>query len=156
MRYPTPVPAARFTFPRSRRLTHARQFDAVYAAKLRVSLGPLAIFVRRNQLPHPRLGLAVGRSVGTAPQRNRVKRLIRESFRFLQHSLSVASPVAVYGGLDLVVSVKKHPLQDQAWYQIQLAALIANATRTLERREARAAPPSPPASPPPSSPGTPL
>ena len=42
----------------------------------------------QNQDDHPRLGLAIATRVfGTAVARNRVKRLIRESFRMNQYSL---------------------------------------------------------------------
>ena len=34
-----------------------------------------------NSLPHRRLGITVGKHVGTAVKRNRVKRLLREFFR---------------------------------------------------------------------------
>jgi len=44
-----------------------------------------------NQCDHARLGLAIATRVfGTAVARNRVKRLIRESFRQHQHSLPAA------------------------------------------------------------------
>ena len=41
-----------------------------------------------NQIEHARLGLAIATKVfGTAVARNRIKRLIRESFRLNQYSL---------------------------------------------------------------------
>jgi ribonuclease P protein component len=92
----------RLTFPRSRRLTHARQFEAVYAAKMQRAAGPFAIHALPNRLAYCRLGLSVGRRVGTAVQRNRAKRLVREAFRLAQHSL----PGPDDKGLDLVVVVR--------------------------------------------------
>ncbi len=53
------------------------------------------MLARDNGLPHARLGLAVGKKhVRKAVGRNRIKRLVRESFRI--HAASL-------GGFDLVV-----------------------------------------------------
>lgn len=44
------------------------------------------VYVLRNSVSWCRLGLTVSRKVGNSPQRNRVKRLLREFFRReLQH-----------------------------------------------------------------------
>lgn len=76
-----------FSFPRSRRLTHAREYQGVYAYRLRAVRGPMTLSIRPNHLPHWRLGLAVPRRVGSAVARNRAKRIAREVFRFAQHEL---------------------------------------------------------------------
>lgn len=53
------------------------------------------IYARPNSLDHPRLGVTVSRRVSVrANHRNRIKRVIRESFRCNQAPL---------GGLDIVV-----------------------------------------------------
>lgn len=92
-----PAPERR-TFRRRHRLTHRREFQAVYSAKARASVGPITIYSAPNNLGHPRLGLSVGRRVGSAVARSRVKRLIREAFRLLRPELP--------GAYDLVVSVR--------------------------------------------------
>ena len=84
-----------FSFPKSHHLRHQRDFDAVYGAKVAKRSGPLRVHGRPNGLEHNRLGLSIGRRVGKAVARNRVKRLLRESFRLLQHELP--------RGYDLVV-----------------------------------------------------
>ncbi len=99
----------RYTFGRSRRLTHNREFQAVYGARCRKTAGPLVVHGRPNGLEHPRLGLSVGRRVGTAVQRNRLKRLIREAFRHLQHDFP--------RGYDLIVVVRPHEALNLAAYQ---------------------------------------
>lgn len=48
----------------------------------------LTVLYRENQLEHPRLGLIVAKKTAKrAHERNRFKRLTRESFRLVQHQL---------------------------------------------------------------------
>ena len=76
-----------FEFPRSSRLLNAGDYRTVFnGATLKVSDRNLLILATPNQLSHPRVGLVIAKkNVRLAVQRNRVKRIIRESFR-LQHS----------------------------------------------------------------------
>ena len=55
---------------------------------MRYKAGLLTLLACRSELDHPRLGLAIAKkSEKHAVQRNRIKRLVRESFRTHQHSL---------------------------------------------------------------------
>ena len=117
----TPTPR-RQTFPPSRRLRLPSEFSAVYAAKVRESRGPLTVYALPNELGHPRLGMSVSRKVGTAVRRNRIRRLIRESFRLLQHDFPQ--------GYDLVVVVRPHEPLILAEYQKMLSALVVKLHRT--------------------------
>src|SRR5207245_8860033 len=90
----------RHTFPKTRRLRSREEFSAVYDAKMRESRGPLMIYARPNGQPFPLLGLSTSRKVGTAARRNRIRRLLREAFRHLQHDLPA--------GYDLLVVVRPH------------------------------------------------
>jgi ribonuclease P protein component len=57
------------------------------------------VLARANRLNHARLGLAVSKKISRrAVDRNRIKRVIRESFRSHQHHLA---------GLDLVVVTRR-------------------------------------------------
>jgi len=48
----------------------------------------LTVLARQNDLGHPRLGLAISKkSAKRAVDRNRIKRVFRESFRLHQHTL---------------------------------------------------------------------
>lgn len=97
------------TFPRTHRLRHQRDFDAAYQAGVAKSVGPLRVFAKPNDLGHGRLGLNVSTRVGNAVVRNRVKRLLRESFRLLQHELP--------GAYDFIVIVRPHKPLELADYQ---------------------------------------
>jgi len=82
-------------FHRRLRLTHKAEFDAVFARAFRSRDACFTVLARRNELEHPRLGLAISRKIArSSVARNRLKRLIRESFRHAQGRLS---------GIDLVV-----------------------------------------------------
>jgi ribonuclease P protein component len=103
------MPVKRFTWPRSRRLSGRKTFAAVYSAGVKQGRGPLILYSIRNDLDFCRWGLSVSRRVGTAVMRNRIKRLIRESIRLLQHDLR--------GGYDLVIVVRPHEPLILAEYQ---------------------------------------
>src|ERR1700753_775275 len=88
----------RLTLPAQRRLRRMSDFEAAYARGRRFGNGFFGVTAFWNEKCWPRLGLAVAvRTVGAGVQRNRVRRIIRESFRLHQHELP---PV------DLVVSAR--------------------------------------------------
>jgi len=88
----------RLTLPARLRLRRKGDFDAAYARGRRLGDGFFAVTVRRNDVGAPRLGLAVAVKVaGGAVSRNRLRRIIRESFRLHQRELPAA---------DLVVSAR--------------------------------------------------
>src|SRR6516225_11281430 len=89
---------ARLTLPARLRLRHKRDFDAAYARGRRLSDGFFTVIATSNESGAPRLGLAVAvRAAGGAVPRNRLRRIIRESFRLHQHQLPA---------VDLVVSAR--------------------------------------------------
>lgn len=122
--------SARRTFRPCDRLTHAREFDAVYAQRMRQAKGPLALFARANALERHRLGLAVSRRVGTAPMRNRIKRLIREAFRLGREEW----PPHAAGHFDYIVSVRPHTPRDLETYQTLLVELAGAIQRVHNTR----------------------
>jgi ribonuclease P protein component len=123
-----------YAYARKHRLQHALEFEAVYAAKVRESRGPLTVFALPNDLGHPRLGLSVGRKVGVAPKRNRIKRLLREAFRLLQHDLP--------RGYDFVITVRPHDVALLADYQRMLsAAMVKLHAKWVDRPGNAAKPP---------------
>lgn len=73
---------------REERIRHQRDFDTIYEQGGTVRLPEMTLRVRPNSLPHPRLGLSVGRRIGNAVTRNRVKRLLREAWRLNKQLLA--------------------------------------------------------------------
>ena len=68
---------------RVHRLTHRREFDAVFQrASLRCSSAEFLVLAIENGQEASRIGMVVSKKVaGTSVNRNRIRRLIRESFR---------------------------------------------------------------------------
>ena len=130
-------PPVSLHFRQRHRLTHAREFDAVYAGKVRKSRGPLTLFTAPNASAWPRLGLAVSTRVGGAVVRNRWKRMVREAFRLQQHTLARGPGGECY---DLIVSVRAAPGQPVWTLRAcsgALAELAAEADREWRRRARR-------------------
>lgn len=125
--------AASLHYRRRHRLTHERQFDAVYEAKCRKSGGPLTIFAVPNGLSHARLGLSVGRKIGSAVVRNTVKRRLREAFRLNQLALAADGL-----GLDYVINVRVHTLLTRDEYAAHLLACADALLREWTKRGRRA------------------
>ncbi len=75
------------TFQKIKRLRTNAQFKAVLDRRLRAADELLTLYVAENDCGYCRLGVSVGKNVGNAVARNRVKRLIREAFRQNQEKL---------------------------------------------------------------------
>jgi ribonuclease P protein component len=81
----TELTTERATFPRARRLTSSPEFGRVFANPLRSSDRFFTLLARAGGRRAARLGLAISRrAAGRAVDRNRLKRLARESFRSQQ------------------------------------------------------------------------
>ncbi len=78
----------KLNFSRELRLLTPIQFKNVFEQPFRASTPEITILARKNNLEHPRLGLTVAKKhLKRAHERNRIKRLVRESFRLSQHRL---------------------------------------------------------------------
>ena len=81
--------ADRLFFGKSRRLLNAADYQAIFDdVQWKISIKEILFLSRKNGLDHPRLGLVISKkNIRHSVQRNRVKRIIRESFRLHQHDL---------------------------------------------------------------------
>ena len=83
-------------FPKCAKLLKPAEFKHVFNAQQRVSDRHLTIFYTANELNQPRLGLAISKKVSKlAVDRNRIKRLARETFRLKQNKLQFADFVVL-------------------------------------------------------------
>jgi ribonuclease P protein component len=74
--------------PREARLCRAGDFAALRQASGRFGGRCFSVRYRLNALGHARMGLAISKRVSKrAVERNRIKRLARESFRRIRHEL---------------------------------------------------------------------
>src|SRR5687767_12744740 len=120
------MPGASYRFPKTHRIRSRSEFSAVFEDRVKAVRGSLIAYARPNRLPHPRLGISISRNVGTAPRRNRIKRLLREAFRLQQHDWPA--------GYDIVLVVRPHEPFILAEYQKLLAALTLKLHSTWQKK----------------------
>jgi len=77
----------RCTLRRPQRLRTRTDFNSVYNYRLSAADNRLVVYALPNNRPHPRMGLSVGKRLGSAVTRNRYKRALRQAFRLQQHHL---------------------------------------------------------------------
>jgi len=93
---------ARFR-PHQRLRTRA-QFDRVFRQGVRADGRLFLLIAAANGRPEDRLGLTVSRRVGGAVARNRVRRLLRESFRALERGSRPAADLVVLAKTEITGS----------------------------------------------------
>ena len=112
----------KLAYPREWRLLTPEHFNFVFQQPHRAGSPHLTILARDNNLNHPRLGQAVPKKqIKLAVNRNRFKRLVRESFRHHQDLLPAK---------DFVVIAKKSA---QELSNQELAALLDKLWQRLSR-----------------------
>lgn len=121
------------SFGREKRLLTSRQFSAVFdSPDGKVSNRYFLALARRNSVSLPRLGLVIGKkNVKLAVERNRLKRVMRDSFRRHQLLLSdLDITLVARKGLGDVENAELHQQLEKLW-------------KRLSRQYASTSPPSP-------------
>lgn len=111
-----------FGFQRDLKLTEARDFSRVFKGPdARYPLPGLLVLVKKNGLDHPRLGMAISRKhLARATARNRIKRMVRESFRLCQAQLAGWDIVVVSRkGISGIAHSKIKDKLQKTWQQIK-------------------------------------
>lgn len=109
-------------FGKQRRLLNSKQFSAVFeATELRSSSKELLILAKKNQLGHARLGFVIAKKhVKLAVDRNRIKRVIRESFLLQQDQLDALDFVVLARSSVLSLSASELRLRmDHRWSKLK-------------------------------------
>jgi len=109
--------------------THLRSsgdFRKVYACGKRYESHLMTVFVQPNGLKHHRFGITASRkAIGNAVERNRSKRLLRESFRLSQVILD-----SLKGRYDWVLNARRSLLRvNAASSREEFAAIIARVAK---------------------------
>lgn len=108
------------SFSRSKRLTRAKQYSKVFANNSRVSDDCITLLIGKQCGKRARLGFAIAKKqLKRAVDRNRIKRLLRESFRLRHNELP---------NIDIVIMVRLNILKlnhtevfsrlDKHWQQV--------------------------------------
>ena len=68
--------------PKQARLLNKKDYNSVFSKSVKVSNSLFLILIHKTTNPYSRLGLVISKKVDKrAVQRNRIKRIVRESFR---------------------------------------------------------------------------
>lgn len=86
-------------FPKAFRIVKREEFVTMNRCGKRRHSRHFVAISRENDTGNPRLGITVSKKIGTAVERNRVKRLLREFFRLNRAKISK--------GMDIVIAAKR-------------------------------------------------
>lgn len=117
------------TFGKLQRVKSGDDFRRCYQLGQRAGDGHLLVFAAINDFDHSRLGVSVSKKHGNAVARNRKKRLLRETFRLLQHDLPK--------GLDLILVPRQRKDSSLDQYQKSLLRLVRKLQRRLSTDESQ-------------------
>lgn len=96
-----------FFFKKKNRLLSTYQFQNVYNRNVRIVRPEFIYLGRINQLKFPRLGISISkRNIKKSHDRNRIKRLIRESFRIQKNKL-ISMDIVIIAKKDLILKNNK-------------------------------------------------
>lgn len=92
-------PSAKKRFPKSHRLLRHSDFEHVYKQGRRHFAAHMTVFYRYRETEQQheglRIGLTVGKTLGGAVQRNRIKRRLREAVRLNGFPANVSADVVI-------------------------------------------------------------
>ena len=112
-------------FRRSQHIRHGWEFRRAKEKGRRVICGCLIMnWIEPPQGSEPRLGLITTRKLGNAVVRNRARRLLRESFRLLQHTLQQPVDIVLVARKS-IIGMKQQEVQADFQRALKRARLTA-------------------------------
>ena len=91
----------KFTLHKSRIVRRHAEFQSVYAHGKSIANRFIVLYVAKSD-SDLKVGFAAGKKLGTAVERNRIKRILREAFRLNQHQLKSGFKILLVGRKSLV------------------------------------------------------
>ena len=99
-----------------------KDFRRLYYRGKTVARHNIVVYVQRNKKGYNVLGLTCGKNIGKAVKRNRVKRLMRESYRLLENRVNPGYDIVLVARTKAVSCKCIHILKDMesAFYKLGL------------------------------------
>jgi ribonuclease P protein component len=113
-----------YIFPGINRLKKSWEFENVNKMGCKYHTPHFVLLLADNSFTYPRLGITVSKKVGNAVVRNRLKRLLRETFRMKLSQLS---------SYDYVVIAKRNAAQVNL-SQIKKELNVLNALKVISKQ----------------------
>ena len=109
--------------PKRKMLRRGREFQGVYRGGRSYASRYLVLYVFRSEELDGKVGFAAGKKLGGAVARNRVKRILRESYRLHREELGQGFALLLMGRMALVGA--RRQVAEKAFLQLCQRAGIA-------------------------------
>lgn len=109
-----------YSFSRELRLLTPEDFQPVFKNAIPAVSPHLTLLARKNKLQKPRIGMAIPKKhVKLAVGRNRIRRVVRESFRLQQHQLpNIDIVVVAKSGIADLSNQELNKVLDKLWRKL--------------------------------------
>ncbi|MFK8012260.1 MAG: ribonuclease P protein component [Marinicellaceae bacterium] len=106
--------------PKKVRLLNKADYNNVFKKSVKVSNSSFLILIHKTSKPYSRLGLVISKKVDKrAVQRNRIKRIIRESFRNTNFDIQCDYAVLARGKVTSLENKDIFNAINKLWFQAQ-------------------------------------